>query len=127
MTKKLPGINVRYPWSQYLIEGKKTIETRTYPIPTKFIGQEMAIIETPGKEKFRARVVGIIVFGESFEYKTRKEFYGDADRHFVSADSEYAWKVGKKFGWPVVRVERKERELPEGFRRGIVYARDVPV
>lgn len=128
MTKKLPGINIQYPWSQYLLDGKKTIETRTYSIPKKFIEQEMAIIETPGEEgNFKARIAGIIVFGESFEYKTKQEFYADAGRHLVTENSAYAWKMGRKFGWPVLRVERIEKELPKEFKKGIIYARDVEV
>ncbi|MBI4041864.1 MAG: hypothetical protein HY391_00145 [Deltaproteobacteria bacterium] len=128
MTKKLPGINIQYPWSQHILSGKKTIETRTYPIPRKFIGQELAIIETPGKEgNFKARIAGIIVFGDSFEYRTKQQFYADSDKHLVTADSAYAWKSGRKFGWPVLRVERRERKLPPGFKKGIIYAKDVEV
>ena len=46
--KTIPGVNIRWPWSKLLLEGTKTVETRSYPLPTGFVGKEIAVIETPG-------------------------------------------------------------------------------
>ena len=50
-----------------LLSGEKTVETRGYPLPEKYVGCELAIIETPGPRGRReagiekARIVGTIV------------------------------------------------------------------
>lgn len=49
--RTLCGINIQFPISQLIVDGSKTIETRTYPIPDHYIGKEMILIETPGKIK----------------------------------------------------------------------------
>ena len=97
------GINIQYPISQLILSGEKTIETRTYPIPAKYLGQDMLMIETPGKTgKFKSRIVAIIRFDECFPYKSSKEFYKDTKGHCVTPDSNWAWTDEKpKWGWPV--------------------------
>lgn len=63
--RKLPGINIQWPISEMIIDGEKTIETRKYAILDKYIGQELALIETPRpKGKFKARIRAIIKFEE---------------------------------------------------------------
>jgi len=80
-------INIQYPISSDIISGAKTIETRTYPLPDKFKGVEMVLIETPGKtEKFKARAIAIIRFSDSFEYPSAREFYKDESKHLVSKE-----------------------------------------
>lgn len=129
MKKKraLPGINIQYPISKLILEGKKTIETRTYPIPKKYIKKEMYIIETPGKEgKFKARIIGTIVFGESFEYKNEKDFYRDTSKHCVTADSIWKWVNNKKkWGWPITYT--KAFVVPKKVKgaRGIVFTKSI--
>ena len=74
----LPGINIQSPWAELLLTGLKRIETRKYPLPQKHDAEWMWLIETPGKLKhFKARVVGIIQFAETFEYKNIEQ--GRAD------------------------------------------------
>ena len=101
MSKKTyTGINIQWPISQDILSGKKTIETRTYPIPEKYLNVEMAMIETPGKHgKFKARVVAIIKFTDYFQYKSKKSFYADKDKHLVTPDSPWAWQDKEKWGW----------------------------
>jgi len=65
--KKLTGINIQFPISRLILSGEKTVETRTYPIPEHYINQELAIIETPGRDgDFKARIVGTIIFSGCF-------------------------------------------------------------
>ena len=57
----MTGINIQAPWSQLLINSDKCVETRSYALPDKYIGEELLLIETPGKNgKFKARIIGIL-------------------------------------------------------------------
>lgn len=119
--KTYTGLNIQYPISQLILSGEKTIETRTYPIPAKYLGQEMLMIETPGKTgKFKSRIVAIIRFDECFQYKNSKEFYKDVKRHCVTPDSTWAWSDEKpKWGWIINRIQviqQKEIERPIGIK-----------
>lgn len=122
----LPGINIRYPWSQLLLSGDKIVETRGYPLPRKYIEQPLAIIETPGdvKPRFKARVVGIIIFSHSIEYSSQEEWCADSNRHKVNTnDPLYRFKFGEtKFGWVVKKVTILEFPCPAPAKRGIVFA-----
>src|SRR5687768_8302611 len=102
-TRTIAGINIQYPWSQLLASGLKTVETRKYPLPEKYAGIPLAIIETPGahKPKFRARIIGVITFSHSIEYKSQREWTTDERRHRVSlSDPTFRYKEGEpKHGW----------------------------
>lgn len=131
MTEKkiIPGINIQWPISEMIISGEKTIETRKYPIPEKYIGQELALIETPGpKGKFKARIRAVIVFGKSFQYKTKKEFYAHTNRHCVTPDSIWKWTPEqRKFGWPIKAVKVFDEPLEAPKKKGIVFASECKV
>lgn len=71
----LPGINIQAPWAEAILTGRKTIETRCYPMPEQWEGQPLVIIETPGKKgQFRSRVAGLVIFGKSYRYESRLSF-----------------------------------------------------
>lgn len=129
MKKTLPGINIQYPISRLIVEGTKTIETRTYPIPLKYVGIDLVLIETPGRTgNFKARIIGIIKFEESFQYSNSKLFYADQKKHFVAPDSIWAWKPDKpKWGWPVEVIKSFEKPIPLRGKKGIRYAQSVTV
>ena len=132
MTKKVkvyPGVNIQWPISELIVSGEKVIETRTYPLPEKFIGQEIALIETPGKNgKFKARITAIIKFEESFEYKTKAEFYRDAKKHCVTPNSDWKWDPQKgKWGWPVTVVKKLKKPCAPPRSRGIIFAKNCKV
>ena len=96
--KTYPGINIQWPISRDILSGKKSIETRTYPIPEKYLRKEMLLIETPGPHgNFKARIMAIIKFIDCFEYKNKREFYMDYKRHLIDENSHWAWK--KKAKW----------------------------
>jgi hypothetical protein len=120
------GINIQYPISIEILEGVKTIETRTYSIPKKFINKPLWLIETPGKRgNFKARAVAIIVFGQSFSYQSRNEFYKDFKKHRVSRNSPWAWKDVAKWGWPIqsVKIIKKPFQVPA--KRGLVFTAEL--
>jgi hypothetical protein len=125
--KKLTGINIQFPISRLILSGKKTVETRTYPIPEHYIGRELALIETPGRNgDFEARIIGTIIFSGCFAYQNKTRFYADAERHHVSADSPWRWNDEKpKWGWEIIKMTRLEKPIPAPKRRGIVYTKDI--
>lgn len=127
----MAGINIQWPWSELLLAGKKTIETRTYPLPKKYERVELALIETPGprgkKEAGieKARIKGTIVFGKCFQYKSEGEWCKDASRHRVNAeDVQYSWKKRDHivWGWEVLKVRRLRKQASPPKKRGIVFA-----
>jgi hypothetical protein len=122
--RELPGLNVQAPWARMLLDGSKKIETRTYPLPSKYLGSEFWLIETPGRRgKFKSRIIGIICFSECKRYESSSEFYSDSDLHQVREhDLDYFWnpKV-PKFGWIVSSIVAVA-EIPAPNPRGLVYS-----
>ena len=124
--KTYPGINIQWPISRDILSGKKTIETRTYPIPEKYLGEEMLLIETPGPYgDFKARIIAIIIFTECFKYPSMKVFYSDYPFHLINKKSPWAWKEKAKWGWRVniTKVISPPINFPE--KKGIVYTRGI--
>jgi hypothetical protein len=129
MKKKYPGVNIQWPITMDILSGKKTIETRTYPLPKKYLGKPIAIIETPGKHgEFKARVVALVIFDKNIAYNGSKEFYRDSDKHLVTRESIWAWQKGKKkWGWRVKEIRILRNPINAPSPRGIVFARGCEV
>jgi hypothetical protein len=126
--KSYTGINIQAPISQLILNGKKTVETRTYPIPGKYLNQEMLLIETPGKSGgFKARIIGIIKFTNCFQYGNKKEFYSQANKHCVTSDSIWAWAEGEKWGWDVEVIKRIDPVLDAPKIKGIKYTLNIQI
>lgn len=125
--KEYSGINIQWPISELILSGKKTIETRTYPIPKKYLNEEMILIETPGKKgKFKSRMRAIIKFTDCFEYKSKSSFYRDSARHCVTPNSEWAWQPERgKWGWIVVVVKVFESPMALQKRSGIKFSSGI--
>ncbi len=102
----MTGINIQSPWSRLLIEGDKCVETRSYPMPEKYVGEDLGLIETPGKDgDFKARIIGIITFSHCFKYPDRNTWTDDYNRHLVKEeDKTFAWNDKDKYGWVVSNV-----------------------
>lgn len=119
------GLNIQWPISNLIISGKKTIETRTYPIPQKYLNKELAMVETPGKMgKFKARVIAIIKITDCFKYKNKSQFYKDIHRHHVTPDSHWAWEDKPKWGWEIEIV----RSISPSIlckTKGIIYRKKI--
>jgi hypothetical protein len=125
LNKTYTGINIQWPISDLIISLKKTIETRTYQIPTKLIGKELLLIETPGKTKeFKSRIRGIIVFNDCFKYETPEEFYLDSHMHCVLPDSLWAWKDIPKYGWRISSF-RPTKIIELHCQKGIIYTHNL--
>ena len=120
------GLNVRSPWSTLLIKGQKTVETRSYTLPKRLEGVELALIETPGKSaKFKSRIIGTITFSSCVQYSSKEQWESDESRHKVNInDKTYGWKDKPKFGWIVQSVKKFENPVDPPAKRGIIYAKN---
>jgi hypothetical protein len=135
MKKIIPGINIQWPWSQLLLTGKKTIETRSYPLPEKYKNVELAVIETPGLNGRResgilkARIIGTITFSGSIRYSTKAEWLRDQDQHLVPRDSNlFRFSSEKdKWGWVVKEYKSFRHHKQPSLKRGIVFARECHI
>lgn len=127
MRSSYPGLNVQYPISQMILDGSKTIETRTYPLPKDLVGKQMAMIEAPGPTgTFRARVVALIIFGDSFQYQSKAHFYRDTSKHRVTPSSPWKWRNEKgKWGWPIIEIRPLDNFVPAPKKRGIIFTKTV--
>lgn len=117
------GLEMQFPWSRHLLEGRKTMEVRTYPLPLGLRGRKIYILESPqgkdgvtglgdrielqprgnGNDNYNndespslPSIVGWCIFDvQHKEYLTEESFSADEDQHLVSAASGYAWKEGR--------------------------------
>lgn len=124
----MTGINIQTPWSELLINAIKSVETRSYPLPDKYAGEELALIETPGRYgRFKARIIGTIIFSHSFKYPHQKAWQDDHNRHCVAVDDPiYNWKDDKpKYGWVVSKVTKFDKPLDIRKRRGIIFTSGI--
>lgn len=126
----IPGINIQWPWSELIVEGIKSIETRHYPLPKKYIGQKLALIQTPGpkgkKEAglLKSQIIGTIIFAGDFKYRDEAHWRKDIKRHCVSPeDPHYGYAPTRvKWGWVIDSVEVFPKSKPVPKKRGIVFA-----
>jgi hypothetical protein len=124
----MTGLNIQSPWSSLLIDGLKTVETRSYHLPLKYEGVELYLVETPGKlGKFKVRVIGTITFSHSFKYPDQKAWQDDHNRHCVAIDDPiYNWKDDKpKYGWVVCSVKKFDEPLDISGKRGIIFTNNL--
>lgn len=122
----MTGINIQCPWAENLIIGNKCVETRTYPLPEKYEGEELALIETPGKTgNFKARIIGTITFSHSFQYKDEYEWRDDYNRHLVPDNNMlYNWNNKNKYGWVVSDIIRFPEPQPAPQNKGIIFTKN---
>ena len=122
----MTGLNIQAPWSTLLINGQKTVETRSYRLPQRLEGVELALIETPGKSaKFKSRIIGTITFASYVQYCSKEQWQSDESRHKVDInDSLYGWKDKPKFGWIVQSVKKFKNPVDPPAKRGIIYTKN---
>jgi hypothetical protein len=123
------GLNIQCPWADLLMSGSKTVETRSYHLPLKYVGVPLALIETPGKTgKFKSRIIGLITFNESFKYKSKDHWTYDYYRHMVNEKDIYGWNDFKdKYGWVVGNVEKFNTPIKPPKRRGIIFTKGCDI
>ena len=123
---RIPGINIQHPWSELIVEGEKTIETRAYPIPGHLVNQRLAIIET--KKNEAATIVGIVIFSHCYKYESLKHWKEDFPKHRVPATNEsFAFSVEKpKWAWVISEIIKVPSQ-PGPAKKGIKYAKECEV
>jgi hypothetical protein len=112
------GININdkvQPFTDQILTGKKTIETRRKNSLRPYVGKKVGIIRTG---KGQAMLVGFAVIGEPIFYGTKAEFSADFARHQVGDKSKFRFKRGGKFGYPLTSVTRCKPQPV--FSRGII-------
>ena len=126
----MTGLNIQIPWSFLLINGDKSVETRSYPLPKKYEGVELALIETPGKYgKFKSRIIGTITFSHCFEYPNKRSWIDDYNRHKVEEGDEfYSWKDDKsKYGWVVSDIKKFDESIQAPKKKGIIFTTNCKI
>ena len=131
---EIPGLNIQWPWGTLILEGKKSIETRSYALPRHYSNQPMALIETPGLRKNKcgfdhARITGILVFSGSFKYRSKDHWLKDSDKHLIPLKhSNYAYSNKRpRWGWIISKVLSLEMPQDPPKTRGIVFAKSCRV
>jgi len=112
------GININdsnASWTEYILSGRKTIETRNKPTLDCYIGKRVGIIRT-GLGK--AMLVGFVDIVGKKEYNSLGEFRKDEHLHLVQVGSEFDFKE-KKIGYLLENPERLSNPVPVESR-GIV-------
>jgi len=120
----MTGINIQAPWSTLLINGDKSVETRSYALPKKYEGIELALIETPGKyNRFKSRIIGTITFSHCFKYPDKQSWKDNYNRHKVEEQDEfYSWNPNKsKYGWIVSDINKFDEPKIPPSKKGIVF------
>ena len=134
--KSLRGINIQWPYSQFILHGRKTVECRRYPLASRGFAlpdEELWLIETPGRPSSnrtrtcylhswirsprptRARVVGIVNFSHGFQYDGVPQFDADCHRHLIPSDSRFHWSgAGEMHGWHVQAVRLLKYPIEAG-------------
>lgn len=100
------GVNINdseYPWTQMILQGKKTVETRNSDSLRPHVGDRVGIVRTG---KGQATLVGYCTIGEPKVYRSNEEFRADQQAHQVPAGSMFDIPPGQvKFGYPLTDVE----------------------
>lgn len=126
----MTGLNVQTPWSFLLINGYKSVETRSYPLPEKYEGVELVLIETPGKYgRFKSRIIGTITFSHCFKYPDKQSWIDDYNRHKVEEfDEFYSWNPDKpKYGWVVSNITKFDNHIAAPKKKGIIFTKNCKV
>jgi hypothetical protein len=110
------ALEVSWPWTDAILDGFKSVETREYELPEALARQPVLLIEVDNENQADA-VVGVAVFDASVQYEGEDDWAEDSGSHLVSPDdSRFAWNHSKeKHGWRVSRVTRfsSRLSLPE--------------
>ena len=133
MNEKIAGINIQWPWSELIINGRKKVETRGYPIPAKHMGKKLLLIQTHGvegkKRLIKSEGIAIIEFGECYKYENEEQWSRDRDRHLVEVtDPQFSFNPKKeKWAWVIVNVQVLTSPIAVPKSRGIVFTTPIKV
>ena len=101
------GFNVNdnpVPWTDLILAGKKTIETRDSPSLSPHIGERVGIVSTHPRGV--PALVAYCVLGEPIVYTTNEQFRADNAKHQVPGGPEWDLQPGAvKYGYPITDLE----------------------
>ena len=106
ISKPSIGVNINddvAPFTEYILNGEKTIETRNTPTLRPYVGKRIGIIKT-GK-KIKATLVGYVNIDKEIVYDSKEKFDKDYSKHLVGGDSPYFFD-NIKFGYSLKDPER---------------------
>jgi hypothetical protein len=113
------GLEMQKPWARWILEGKKSIETRLYNFPPALIGQKIFILESQtgsgystiqnitrmdDPKVYTMECIGWCIFHRITLYTDRSQFEMDHNKHCVDRDSIFGWKDHEEkiiYGWEV--------------------------
>jgi len=115
----MKALSVSQPYAELILQGKKTIETRTWN--TKFRGEfkihasaapnEKAMLEFGFKDLPLGAIVGEATLVSTKEYKDRAEWDADADKHCAKD----LWDGRKRYGFLLKNVKRVQPKPCKGM------------
>lgn len=100
------GININdqsQPFTDMIMDGEKTIETRNSRSLDSVVGKSVGIIRTGIGP---ALLVGYVDVGEPIFYRNSKEFDLDWKRHRVEPKSPFYIGKNGKWGYPLINPKR---------------------
>lgn len=117
---KSMGINVNdssAPYTDMILDGRKTIETRASDSLDPYVGREVGLIRTG---KGPAKMVGKVRLGEPKRYESKEEFDRDRPKHRVPKGSKEDKSSG--YGYP---IRSKKKVKPKSIHSRGNIAREV--
>lgn len=137
------ALEVQLPYSRLILNGTKSIETRSYPLPDDLRGARILLCESlPGEDgisglgdSIAASQDGLSLVGEMFisdvkEYVSGDEWDSDRGEHMVPKESAYEWaptESGRRYGWIIKKVISYEIALPvPAMRRRLEILHPAP-
>jgi predicted transcriptional regulator len=119
------GLNVRneagFDFADWIVDGLKTIETRSKANLDRLIGHRIKIIRT-GQGK--AQVIGEVTVTGSKHYETKDQFEADYKQHLVQSGSQFDFD-GSKVGYLLTNPHRYNQPYDAPYPRGIVYTKNL--
>eukprot|EP00580_Thalassiosira_gravida_P017177 CAMPEP_0201657964 /NCGR_PEP_ID=MMETSP0494-20130426/1023_1 /ASSEMBLY_ACC=CAM_ASM_000839 /TAXON_ID=420259 /ORGANISM="Thalassiosira gravida, Strain GMp14c1" /LENGTH=576 /DNA_ID=CAMNT_0048134889 /DNA_START=8 /DNA_END=1738 /DNA_ORIENTATION=+ len=122
------GLELQSPFAGYVLDGRKTIETRAYALPPDLLSNHhddcqevridilesemgqagvssipnaVALTDDTTKRPLLKRT-GWCTFTQSFKYTSREQFEADEEKHMVDPSSGYGWSEERPmYGWVV--------------------------
>ena len=126
------ALEVQQPFSQYLLDGRKTIETRSYPLPEELRSKQIYLLSSVQGEAKKSslpdiviaskhddlKLIGILQFSKSVQYTCLDLWNTERCKHMVEECSAYDFKGDADvFGWAVESVSVIENLPLPNLRR----------
>ena len=99
------ALEVQAPYSTYILDGQKTIETRAYPLSACLLHQPILLLQpATGQDAVSSlpsyipahstvgRIVGTVTFSACTQYASQADWESDRAQHLVPAHSAYDWR-----------------------------------